>query len=191
MKDETNKKLRPLRSNLPALLTTLFVSLAVVLGTPILAEARITRIEITRVESPTFGGASFGDVGQYEKLVGRAFGEVDPADPHNAVIVDISLAPRNSRGVVEYSTDVYILRPVDRSKGNHRLFFEINNRGNLTSFGQFNNATTGGNDPTTAADAGNGFLMRQGYTIVMSGWDVTAAAGDGRLTMTVPVATHS
>src|SRR5262249_24121717 len=153
-----------------------------------LAEARITRIEITRVESPTFGGASFGDVGQYEKLVGRAFGEVDPADPHNAVIVDISLAPRNSRGVVEYSTDVYILRPVDRSKGNHRLFFAINNRGNLTSFGQFNNATTGGNDPTTAADAGNGFLMRQGYTILLSGWDVTVAPGGGRFTITVPVA---
>jgi hypothetical protein len=169
-------------------LATLFVSLAVVLGAPILAEARITRIAITRVESPTFGGASFGDVGQYEKLVGRAFGEVDPADPRNAVITDISLAPRNSRGMVEYSTDIYILRPVDRSRGNHRLFFEINNRGNNLSFGQINNATTGGNDPTTAADAGNGFLMRQGYTIIWSGWDATVAPGGGRFTITVPVA---
>jgi hypothetical protein len=74
-------------------------------------------------------------VGQYEKLVGRAFGEVDPAAPRNAVIADIDLAPRNARGMVKYSTDIYILRPVERSRGNHRLFFEINNRGNIISLG--------------------------------------------------------
>ncbi len=189
MKDKTNKmKVRHLRSYFTALLTTLFASLVVIIGAPIIAEARIVRIVITRVESPTFGGASFGEVGQYEKLVGRAFGEVDPADHRNAVITDISLAPRNSSGMVEYSTDIYILRPVDRSKGNHKLFFEINNRGNNLSFSFFNNATSGGNDPRTAADAGNGFLMRQGYTIVWSGWDATVAPGAGRFTISVPVA---
>ena len=119
---------------------------------------------------------------------GRAFGEVDPNDPRNALIVDIALAPRNARGRVEYSTDVYILRPVDPARGNHRVFFEINNRGNLLSFGRMNDAATGGNDPTTAADAGIGFLMRQGYTIVLSGWDATVAAGAGRQTITVPIA---
>jgi hypothetical protein len=104
------------------------------------------------------------------------------------VITDIAFAPRNARGMVEYSTDVYLLKPVDLWRGNHRVFFEINNRGGNLSFAQMNNATTGGNDPTTAADAGNGFLMRQGYTIVFSGWDITVAAGGGRFTMTVPVA---
>jgi hypothetical protein len=74
------------------------------------AQARITRIEISRVESPTFEGASFSQVGQYEKLVGRAFGEVNPNDSHNAVIADIGLAPRNAHGMVEYSTDIYILQ---------------------------------------------------------------------------------
>jgi hypothetical protein len=108
---------------------TILCALFALLGAPLLAEARITRIVITRVESPTFEGASFGEAGQDEKLVGRAFGEVDPADPRDVVIADISLAPRNSRGMVEYSTDIYILRPVVRSRGNHRLFFEINNRG--------------------------------------------------------------
>src|SRR5919204_6807912 len=67
-------------------------------------EARITRIVITRSESPTFGGTSFGAVGQVEKLVGTAFGEVDPGDPHNSIIQDMDLAPRNARGMVEYST---------------------------------------------------------------------------------------
>lgn len=152
--------------------------------------AGIKRIEITQVESPTFDGASFGSVGPYEKLVVRAFGEVDPADPRNSVITDLALAPQNSSGHVEYSVDVYILRPIDRSKGNHRLFFEINNRGANLSFGQMNNATSGGNNPTKAADAGNGFLMRQGYTIAWSGWDATAPPGGGRFTIKVPVATN-
>ncbi len=151
------------------------------------AAARITRIQITRVVSPTFEGTSFGSVGQYEKLVGRAFGEVDPTDPRNAVIADIEFAPKNARGMVEYSTDVYILKPVDTSKGNHRVFFDVNNRGDIRAVRLFNDSTTG-NDPTTAADAGNGFLMLQGYTIVLSGWDATVTPGGGRYTITVPVA---
>src|SRR5438552_11529272 len=61
------------------------------------AEARITKIQVTSTETPTFGGYSWPGVGQYEKIVGKAFGEVDPSDPKNAVIVDIGLAPRNIR----------------------------------------------------------------------------------------------
>src|SRR6188508_2793499 len=101
------------------------VLFAFILGLTAPAEAEITRIVITRTQSPTFDGLSFGEVGQYEKLAGRAFGDVDPNDPRNALIVDIGLAPRNARGRVEYSTDVFILRPVDPARGNHRVFFEI------------------------------------------------------------------
>jgi hypothetical protein len=161
--------------------------LAAVLGMPVLAEAHITRIQITHVESPTFEGTSFGTVGQYEKLVGRAYGEVDPTDPRNAVIADIEFAPKNDRGMVEYSMDIYILKPVDPSKGNHRVFFDVNNRGDIRALRLFNDSVTG-NDPTTTADAGNGFLMLQGYTIVLSGWDATVTPGDGRYTIKVPVA---
>ena len=160
--------------------------IAALISTP--ADARITKIQITRVESPTFEGVSFGSVGQYEKLVGRAFGEVDPKDPRNAVIVDIANAPVNARGMVEYDTDIYILKPVTLANGNHRLWFEINNRGNMPSFPQMNDSRAGNNDPTSAADAGNGFLMRQGYTILESGWDATAPPGGGRFTIRVPVA---
>ena len=138
----------------------------------------------------TFEGISFGKTGQYEKLVGRAFGEVDPNDPRNAVIVDIDNAPRNARGMVEYDTDFYILKPVSLSNGNHRLWFEINNRGNMPSFPQMNDARVANNDPTSSAEAGNGFLMRQGYTILQAGWDATAPGGGGQFTMRVPVAKH-
>ena len=167
----------------------LFFALVVAcgVGLPSSAEVGITKIEITRVESPTFEGMAFGDVGPYEKIVGRAFGEVDPRDPRNAAITDISLAPRNARGMVEYSTDLYILRPVDPSKGNHRGFFEINNRGGNLSFGMMNDAVTGGNDPTTAADAGNGFLMREGYTMVWSGWDPIVAPNSTTKPFTIAV----
>ena len=126
------------------------------------AEARITTIEITSVQSPTFDGMSFGATGQYEKLVGRVQGEVDPTDPLNSLITDIALAPRNARGMVEYSSNIMIIRPVDREKGNHKLLFEINNRGHIFAFASLNDAAVNSNDPTHAADAGNGFMMRQG-----------------------------
>src|SRR5436190_1808199 len=101
------------------------------------ADARITRIEITRTE-PAFDGQAFDAVGAYERLIGRAHGEVDPNDLKNAVIQDIALAPRNARGMVEYSTDVEILRPADRQKGNGVLFFNIVNRGNKHGITSFN-----------------------------------------------------
>lgn len=175
------------RSLLPWLLATL--GLVAGPGGPGDADARITRLVITSTQSPTFEGTSFGAVGQYEKLRGRASGEVDPADPRNAIVTDMELAPRNARGMVEYSMDVLILKPIDLSLGSDRLLYHMNNRGNIGFLGSLNNGG-GGNDPTTAADAGNGFLMRYGYTIVSSGWDPGAASGNNRLTITVPVATN-
>jgi len=155
------------------------------------AEAKITRIEINKVESPTFEGKAFGSVGQYEKLVGRAYGEVDPKDKRNAVIVDIQNAPRNANGMVEYDTDIYILKPINPANGNHRLWFEVNNRGNMPAYALMTEGRVQRNDPTKAADAGNGFLMNQGYTIVEAGWDATAPTGGGRYTIRVPVAKNA
>ena len=109
------------------------------------ARARITKIQITVKESPTFGGYSWPGVGQYEKIVGKAFGELDPNDPKNAVIVDLKLAPRNAAGKVEYSFDFYILKPIDLAKGNHKMLYEPPNRGRKT-IAAFNRGV-GGDDP--------------------------------------------
>jgi hypothetical protein len=165
----------------------LLVALAAtgLLGTGTGAEARIVRIEITAKESPALEGRAFGEVGLFEKLRGKAYGEIDPTDPRNAVIADILLAPRNARGKVEYSMDVFILKPVDMSRGNRRLFIDVNNRGSLR-WNTFNGGQNV-NDPTKAGDAGNGFLMNLGYTIVGNGWDAGADAGGNRLTIAVPV----
>jgi alpha/beta hydrolase family protein len=171
--------------------TVLLGSTALCLGVAAAAtaEAKVTKLEVTRVESPTFEGRSFGAVGQYEKIVAKAYGEVDPNDPRNAVIVDIKNAPRNARGLVEYNTDVTIIKPVNEANGNHRLWFEVNNRGNIPAYQSMTEARLDGNDPgAKASDAGNGFLMNQGYTLVEAGWDISAPPGGGRFTIRVPVA---
>ena len=110
-------------------------------------QAHIVRIEITSMESPTFEGRTFGGVGQYEKLRGVAYGEVDPTDPRNAVITDIEFAPRNANGMVEYSMDFYILKPIDLQQGSHKLFIEVNNRGRKRFSGLNNSPDTTGSRP--------------------------------------------
>ena len=83
------------------------------------APARVTRIEIAKQE-PFAAGQAFGNVGAYEKVFGRFHGELDPKSPLNAVIVDLDKAPRNARGMVEYSADFYILKPVDVTRATAR-----------------------------------------------------------------------
>jgi hypothetical protein len=93
------------------------------------AEARVSRIVIDRTISPAFEGASYGAAGQYEILIGRAYGELDPNDPHNSLITDIGLAPKNDRGKVEYMTTFQIVKPVDMSKASHLMWHDVPNRG--------------------------------------------------------------
>ena len=71
--DEMNARRRLSVSRLSALF-----ALPLLMGLVNVAEARITRIQITTLESPTFGGVSFGNAGPYEKLSGKAYGELDP-----------------------------------------------------------------------------------------------------------------
>ncbi|PYM19722.1 MAG: hypothetical protein DMD78_23665 [Candidatus Rokuibacteriota bacterium] len=150
------------------------------------AEAGVTRLEITRRE-PFAGGQPFGTAGAYEKVVGRFHGELDPAHPLNRDIVDLDAAPRNARGRVEYSADLYVMKPVDLARGNGALLYDVNNRGTKRVLVQHNSARLA-DDPTTAEDAGNGFLMRHGFVIVWSGWIPGAPAKPHDLRVQVPVA---
>lgn len=167
----------------------LFLLFLVLLETGLNVQARIIRIEITSRESPCFEGHVFGTAGAYEKLRGKAYGELDPRLPENALITDLLLAPRNARGMVEYSMDIYLLRPVNLGLSNHKLFAEIPNRGGKL-FGGLDNSG-GGNDPSTAAQMGEAFLLNQGYILAWCGWDISASAGNNKLTITVPVARNS
>src|SRR5712664_227929 len=169
----------------------LALSTAALMAVAPTADARVTKIEITTKQSPAFGGYAFKGVGAYEKIVGKAFGELDPKDPRNAVIVDIQLAPKNANGKVEYAFDFYILKPIDLSKGNHKVMYEPPNRGRKTHAAL--NRGAGGNDPGSVTDPkvlANTFLPPRGYTMVWSGWDYSAgtSAADTNTTITLPVA---
>src|SRR6267378_3052900 len=179
--------------------TLLALAASMVLAAPV-AEARITKVIIDPAlsQSPTFGGYAWPGVGQYERLIGTAYGEVNPSDRKNSVIVDVGLAPRNASGNVEYSFDFYILKPIDLKKGAHKLMYEPPNRGGKTwnTFGR----VPGGNDPGgTIVDPvtlANAFLMPRGYTMVWSGWDKAAGTNTAKtalspttFTLTYPAAT--
>src|ERR1700722_20092162 len=140
-------------------------------------------------QTPTFAGMTFGNVGTYDKIRGTADGTLDPKDAKNSVITDLALAPLDANGLVDYNVDFYILKPTDLTKGNHKVFFELVNRGGK-QFATFN-GSSGGNDPTTAANAGTAFLMNQGYTIVWIGWEPTVSRANNSMGITVPVAKNT
>tara|TARA_B100001123_G_scaffold383876_3_gene456207 strand:+ start:21994 stop:24093 length:2100 start_codon:yes stop_codon:yes gene_type:complete len=151
--------------------------------------SRIVALEITHIESPAFGGHEFGTSGQYEILSGHVTGELNPAHTLNTDITNLNRAPRNINGMVEYSSDIYILKPVDLSRGNGVLFYDVPNRGNKLGLRLFQGGAT--NNPKIVADMGNAFLLNQGYTIVWSGWQGNLKEGDNRLTALFPTATNS
>lgn len=162
----------------PAVRAALAVLLPVALAAIVEpVEARITKIEITS-RALAFGGASFGSVGQYETLRGVAYGEIDPDDPLNEVITDIKLAPRNSRGKVEYNMDFWINKPVDMTRANGTLLHDVPNRGRVRSL-EINVGGAGD------GDAGDGFLQRQGYVLSDNGWQGDVDSG---LQIRLPIA---
>jgi hypothetical protein len=166
----------------------LTIALFLIALPPRSAEARVARFVVEQTRSFA-SGMSFGNTGAYERLDGTAYMEVDPNDPLNAVVVNVDKAPRNAAGMVEFSAPFFILKPMDMQRGNHKIFYAINNRGNKNSLGRFDYAVET-NDPLTAADAGDGFLLRLGYTIVDAGWQGDVAPGNNRLFPNFPVATQ-
>src|SRR3977135_1010122 len=176
--------------------TLLALGASMGLAAPV-AEARITKVVIDPAlsQSPTFGGYAWPGVGQYERLVGIAYGEVNPNDHKNSVIVDVGLAPRNARGNVEYSFDFYILKPIDLKKGAHKVMYEPPNRGGKT-WTSLGRVSSGGDDPgsiTDPTEVASSFLMPRGYTMVWSGWDYSAGTdtADFNTTIALPVARNA
>jgi hypothetical protein len=148
-------------------------------------------IQVNVVE-PFAEGQSFGDAGPYLRIRGVAKGELDPAAPENRVIVDLDKAPRNARGQVEYETDFFVLRPADPSRTNGVLVYDVTNRGSKRIFQLLDDAPgnnpAAANDPKTAGEAGLGFSLGRGYSIVWSGWDPGAPSANNGLGGRFPTA---
>ena len=171
----------------PSMVTRLLAVLLVTLVTFGAAEAGVTRLQIDRRET-VLNGKPFGAAGPYEKLIGRVHFALDPALPQNLGIVDLTLAPRNAQGLVEFSADFYLLKPVDPSRGNGRLFYEAGNRGTKRILSAYQDAANS-TDPTTAAEFGNGALMQQGFSLLWMGWQWDVP--EGRMRMAIPIATNN
>ncbi|MBC5767836.1 hypothetical protein H8R02_25465 [Ramlibacter sp. GTP1] len=148
------------------------------------AHAQVVRFEVLQ-STPAYGGRSFGSVGPYVKVTARATIALDPADPRNAVIVDIDKAPRNAAGRVEATADVVVLRPADPARGNGTLFVDVPNRGRRIGQQLFDDALEA--NSLDKGDAGNGFLERQGYTVAWIGWQADLESKPGQMGIQAPV----
>jgi hypothetical protein len=147
------------------------------------ADAHVTRVEIIS-RSDIQDGRAFGLAGAYEKIVGRVYFAVDPANLHNRQIVDLDKAPRNAQGEVEFSADLYLLRPKDANKGNNAVLFEVSNRGGKGILHLVNGYSPSSPD----GEYGDGFLMREGYTVAWVGWEFDVADHGENLRLFAPVA---
>ena len=147
------------------------------------AQARVTGFTIVS-QRPVFEGRTFGAVGAYERIDAIAEFAVDPDEPRLDAIVGVDDAPVNAEGDVEFSANVTILKPADPARASGLLFYEIANRGRSISPILLNLAP-GASVPDKAADAGDGFQMLRGDTIVWSGWQADVAPGLFRITLPV------
>ncbi|MDB5365919.1 MAG: hypothetical protein JWM77_1846 [Rhodospirillales bacterium] len=145
------------------------------------AHAAVDRIEILS-RTPFSGGAAFGEVGAYEKLRGRVWYVIDPKHPSNRAVADIDYAPTDAQGLVRFSADLQILRPVDPAKASGTFLYEVSNRGGTGALQRFAEAKNG-NEP------GNGFLMQRGLTLLWSGWAADVERSPDALVAQLPIAT--
>lgn len=145
------------------------------------AVAEVVRIDISKREA-VLSGRSYAAVGAYEWIEGRVHFTLDPQNPKNDIIVDLKLAPRNAKGLVEYAADIGVMRPKVAARANGVVIFDVVNRGRHTILEYLNR----GNRSAATASAefiGDDFLMKQGVTLVWMGWqqDLPASADMMRL----------
>ncbi len=149
----------------------------------------IVEIKVDAVE-PFAEKRAFGEAGPYVRITGVAKGELDPAAPENTVIADLDKAPMNARGMVEYETDFFILRPAEPQPAGGVLVYDVTNRGRKVILGRLDEAAAGAdtNDPKTAQDVGLGFTLGRGYSLLWSGWDPGAPRANNGMTARLPPA---
>jgi hypothetical protein len=128
------------------------------------ARAQVVRLEITSRE-PMNNGQAAGTAGPFEIIRGRVHGEIDAKDPHNTIIQDLDLAPRNARGKVEYVATFALAKPVDMSKASRVLLYQVVNRGN-----------------------GQAVASPEGYVSLVSGWQGDVIPAGNNQSIVVPIA---
>ena len=143
--------------------------------------ARVTRMEITS-RTAVLDSKSFGESGPYERITGRVYFTVPVANLHNQPIVDLANAANLQNGEVEFFADFVAVRPKDAAKGNGTLLLENPNRGNPHIL-----SLVDGGDEDLSHSAGDGWLLRNGFTVVALGWQWDAT-GPKALRLYAPIA---
>jgi hypothetical protein len=147
----------------------------------------VSRLEI-QSRRPFAEGASHGRTGPYELIEGVMHFAVDPRLPANSVICDIDKAPRDGRGLVEFSSDFWLLQPADSTRGNATLLMEVVNRGRPRMIADFNRVESDtAPRPDTVGDA---FLFRHGFTLGAVGWQWDVIKTPEVLGLAVPTAVN-
>ena len=172
-----------------AILTKLSSVIALVGLAAVPLSAEVVRIEV-RSRSDLAAGQAFGKAGPFEKIAGTIFFAVDPAVPANRIVTDLDKAPRNAAGKVEFSADFFLIKPKQIERGNGAVLYEVSNRGGKGMLGFFNHAT-GSVDPGSPAEMGDGFLMRQGFTLLWVGWQFDPPQRRGLVRVYPPTASEN
>lgn len=154
----------------------MFLAVVLLMTNAVGASGEVVRIEITRRD----------DVGTHERMIGRVHFAVNPTEVANKAIADIALAPRNSSGLVEFSSDLLYFQPKNTAQARGTVFLEVVNRGRDQALGLMSNARTTDLNPTSW-DMGDGFLLAQGFTVAFLGWQFDVEQGEG-LALSAPVA---
>ena len=155
-------------------------------GFLIAAQAAVVEFKIEN-RSEVAGGRSFGAVGPYERVTGKVRFAIDPKRALNSRIVDIGRARTNPDGLVEFTADVYLLRPVELARGNRTVLFEVVNRGKKGMLGMFNRSRES-NEPVSVEHLGDAFLMREGYTLLWIGWQHDVPQSNALMRIYAPTA---
>lgn len=138
-----------------------------------------------RSRRPFAGGATFGETGTYDLIVGRAELALRPDQIGSDGVYEADFIETDDQGRIRAATDIWMLVPTDASKANGSLLFEFVNRGNKRML-QFFNSGSASNNPSSTADAGNGFLMRQGFSLLIAAWQGDVLPGGHRVVIDLP-----
>jgi hypothetical protein len=135
--------------------------IAILLGTAVSMCAAVTQVYVLE-RTDVLHGVAYGAAGPYERIAAKAHFTVDPKADANRGITDIDVAPRNENGLVEFSADVVVIKPREPAKGNGTILLDIPNRGGITALRTFGGGT--------GDEYGDRYLLEQGYTVVVVGW---------------------
>jgi hypothetical protein len=153
------------------------------------AQAEVESVDVYQ-RTDVLGGRPFGPSGAYERLAGVIHFTFDPDNEANAPIVDLDKAPLRADGRVGATADFMVLRPKDALEGRGIALLEVSNRGRKASLAYFNRAAPG-SAPTSAEEYGDGFLMREGLTVIWVGWQADVPFDPGLLRLQTPIASEN